>query len=95
MFRFVSHSPLQAVETGAPRKVCYINGSITSRKKTPRMGRYFCVPEMGLEPIQPLWPRDFKSLVSTIPPFGRPTPARIAPAFYVKSGIDILAAAPE
>jgi hypothetical protein len=27
------------------------------------------VLEAGLEPAQPLWPRDFKSLVSTIPPF--------------------------
>ena len=26
------------------------------------------VPRAGLEPAQPLWPRDFKSLVSTIPP---------------------------
>ena len=25
--------------------------------------------EAGLEPAQPQWPRDFKSLVSTIPPF--------------------------
>ena len=27
------------------------------------------VLEAGLEPAQPQWPRDFKSLVSTIPPF--------------------------
>ena len=30
------------------------------------------VPKVGLEPTQPLWPRDFKSLVSTIPPFRQP-----------------------
>ena len=29
----------------------------------------FPVLEAGLEPAQPQWPRDFKSLVSTIPPF--------------------------
>ena len=29
----------------------------------------FLVLEAGLEPAQPQWPRDFKSLVSTIPPF--------------------------
>ena len=28
------------------------------------------VPEVGLEPTQPQWPKDFKSFVSTIPPFG-------------------------
>ncbi len=32
----------------------------------------FLVLEAGLEPAQPQWPRDFKSLVSTIPPFERP-----------------------
>ena len=32
-------------------------------KKSP------CVLEGGLEPPQPLWPKDFKSFVSTIPPF--------------------------
>lgn len=26
------------------------------------------VPRAGLEPAQPLWPKDFKSFVSTIPP---------------------------
>ena len=30
------------------------------------------VLEAGLEPAQPRWPRDFKSLVSTIPPFEQP-----------------------
>ena len=30
------------------------------------------VLEAGLEPAQPQWPRDFKSLVSTIPPFELP-----------------------
>ena len=34
---------------------------------------YASVPEAGLEPAQPQWPRDFKSLVSTIPPFGLAT----------------------
>ena len=29
------------------------------------------VPEAGLEPAQPLWPKDFKSFVSTISPFGQ------------------------
>ncbi len=29
------------------------------------------VPQAGLEPAQPQRPRDFKSLVSTIPPSGR------------------------
>ena len=28
------------------------------------------VAEVGLEPTQPQWPKDFKSFVSTIPPFG-------------------------
>ena len=27
------------------------------------------VLEAGLEPAQPQWPKDFKSFVSTIPPF--------------------------
>lgn len=30
------------------------------------------VLEAGLEPARPLWPKDFKSFVSTIPPFDRP-----------------------
>ncbi len=30
------------------------------------------VPGGGLEPPQPLWPLDFKSNVSTIPPSGHP-----------------------
>ncbi len=30
------------------------------------------VLEAGLEPAQPQWPKDFKSFVSTIPPFERP-----------------------
>ncbi len=30
------------------------------------------VPKVGLEPTQALCPRDFKSLVSTIPPFRQP-----------------------
>ena len=30
------------------------------------------VLEAGLEPAQPQWSRDFKSLVSTIPPFEQP-----------------------
>ncbi len=30
------------------------------------------VLEGGLEPPQPLWPKDFKSFVSTIPPFEHP-----------------------
>ena len=29
----------------------------------------FSVLEAGLEPAQPQWPKDFKSFVSTIPPF--------------------------
>ena len=29
------------------------------------------VLEAGLEPARPLWPKDFKSFVSTIPPFER------------------------
>ena len=29
----------------------------------------FLVLEAGLEPAQPQWPKDFKSFVSTIPPF--------------------------
>ena len=31
------------------------------------------VLEAGLEPARPLWPKDFKSFVSTIPPFERVT----------------------
>jgi hypothetical protein len=31
----------------------------------------FSVPGAGLEPAQPLWPQDFKSCVSTIPPSGQ------------------------
>ncbi len=34
------------------------------------------VLEAGLEPAQPQWPRDFKSLVSTIPPFEHPKKRR-------------------
>ncbi len=34
-------------------------------------GLFIVVAEMGLEPTQPQWPKDFKSFVSTIPPFGR------------------------
>ena len=34
--------------------------------------RFSFVLEAGLEPAQPRWPRDFKSLVSTIPPFEQP-----------------------
>ncbi len=30
------------------------------------------VLEAGLEPAQPQWPKDFKSFVSTIPPFEQP-----------------------
>ena len=30
------------------------------------------VLEAGLEPAQPQWPKDFKSFVSTIPPFEHP-----------------------
>ena len=36
-----------------------------------RLG-FILVLEAGLEPAQPRWPRDFKSLVSTIPPFEQP-----------------------
>ena len=36
------------------------------------------VLEAGLEPAQPQWPRDFKSLVSTIPPFERVDYAKLA-----------------
>ncbi len=35
------------------------------------MGLYR-VLEAGLEPAQPQWPKDFKSFVSTIPPFEHP-----------------------
>ncbi len=31
-------------------------------------GNKIVVPETGLEPVQPFGPRDFKSLVSAIPP---------------------------
>ena len=31
---------------------------------------FLIVPKMGLEPIRPKRPRNFKSLVSTIPPLG-------------------------
>ena len=34
-------------------------------------GFFIVVAEVGLEPTQPQWPKDFKSFVSTIPPFGR------------------------
>ena len=43
----------------------------------------FSVPGAGLEPAQPLWPQDFKSCVSTIPPSGRnlnPTLKKHSPA---------------
>lgn len=36
------------------------------RKKDPiQLVDYKTVPEAGLEPARPQWPRDFKSLVST------------------------------
>ena len=34
------------------------------------------VLEAGLEPAQPQWPKDFKSFVSTIPPFEQPVSDR-------------------
>lgn len=34
-------------------------------------GLFIVVAEVGLEPTQPQWPKDFKSFVSTIPPFER------------------------
>ena len=33
---------------------------------------FYHVLEAGLEPAQPQWPKDFKSFVSTIPPFEHP-----------------------
>ena len=33
---------------------------------------FLSVLEAGLEPAQPQWPKDFKSFVSTIPPFEHP-----------------------
>ena len=41
------------------------------RKIPAESSSFLAVPEAGLEPAQPQWSRDFKSLVSTIPPFGR------------------------
>ena len=38
------------------------------------MHQLFFVPKVGLEPTQPKRPRDFKSLVSTIPPLRLPWP---------------------
>ena len=45
-----------------------------SIKKPRRSLTYkaFFVLEAGLEPAQPQWPKDFKSFVSTIPPFEHP-----------------------
>ena len=44
------------------------------RKIKKETNRFFdlslSVPEAGLEPAQPQWPKDFKSFVSTIPPSG-------------------------
>ena len=47
------------------------------RAKEKALASFTCkslslVLEAGLEPAQPRWPRDFKSLVSTIPPFEQP-----------------------
>ena len=37
---------------------------------------FLSVLEAGLEPAQPQWPKDFKSFVSTIPPFEHPQKRR-------------------
>ena len=47
------------------------------------------VLEVGLEPTQPQWPKDFKSFVSTIPPFERPIVTAKVTFFFklTKSGV--------
>ena len=46
--------------------VAYIN----EKRDKPFYDLSLSVPEAGLEPAQPQWPKDFKSFVSTIPPSG-------------------------
>ncbi len=41
-----------------------------SRSRSHSHSHSFLVPGAGLEPAQPLWPQDFKSCVSTVPPSG-------------------------
>lgn len=45
---------------------------VSEKERGCPMDNLFHVPEAGLEPAQPLWPKDFKSFVSTISPFGQP-----------------------
>ncbi len=55
-------------------KYSYPTGNGDKKKETNR-GKHdssLRVLEAGLEPAQPQWPKDFKSFVSTIPPFEHP-----------------------
>ena len=49
----------------------YIIKSYKQKKSLSSTTTTFLVPEAGLEPAQPQWPKDFKSFVSTIPPSGQ------------------------
>ena len=51
--------------------VHHIDKKTAASRRNPEVAVILSVPEVGLEPTRPQWPRDFKSLVSTIPPFGR------------------------
>ncbi len=50
-------------------------------KKIPALQGFRVVPEAGLEPARPRWPKDFKSFVSTIPPLGHPYCGKKNPDF--------------
>ena len=51
------------------------------------------VPTAGLEPARPIKPRDFKSLVSTIPPRGHPDTWTLLLIFKIQSSLKLSALA--
>ena len=50
----------------------YIKKKLLASLYLTRSYTIHIVLEAGLEPAQPQWPKDFKSFVSTIPPFEHP-----------------------
>ena len=69
-------------------------GAIKSKAPSRLIDSVLCfVLEAGLEPAQPQWPKDFKSFVSTIPPFEQPwmvkTATKIADCFGLRKYRDV------
>ena len=50
------------------RRSRFLIGATKTKKSSPFKGLLFLVPVTGLEPVRRKTARDFKSLVSTIPP---------------------------